>query len=231
MSNVLINLSNELAATVESVGPGLVRVEGRRRMPATGLIWSSEGVIVTAHHVIQQDGGLKVGLPSGETVSAELVGRDPSTDLAVLRAQTGGLTPAPRAAITADSLNVGHLVLALGRPGRTVQATLGIVSALSGEWRTPAGGNMDYYVQTDVVMYPGFSGGALVNAAGEIVGLNTSALLRGVSLAVRSTPSSGWPPPCWPTATSNGAIWASAPSRCACPPNSPNRWGRKPACC
>jgi S1-C subfamily serine protease len=184
MSNVLINLSNELAATVESVGPGLVRVEGRRRMPATGIVWSADGVIVTAHHVVQKENGFKIGLPSGDTVSAELVGRDPSTDLAVLRAEATGLTPAPRAAITADSLNVGHLVLALGRPGRTVQATMGIVSALSDEWRTPAGGKMDYYVQTDVVMYPGFSGGPLVNASGEIVGLNTSALLRGVSLTV-----------------------------------------------
>src|SRR4029453_420552 len=81
-------------------------------------------------------------------------------------------------------LRVGHLVLALGRPGRTVQATLGIVSALGGAWRTPAGGQIDRYLQTDVVMYPGFSGGPLVDAAGQVVGLNTSAMLRGVSLTV-----------------------------------------------
>jgi S1-C subfamily serine protease len=76
------------------------------------------------------------------------------------------------------------LVLALGRPGRTVQATLGIVSALGDQWRTPAGGQVDRYLQTDVTMYPGFSGGPLVDATGQVLGLNTSALLRGVSMAV-----------------------------------------------
>ena len=81
-------------------------------------------------------------------------------------------------------MQVGHLALALGRPGRTVQATLGIVSALGGEWRTPAGGQLDRYLQTDVVMYPGFSGGPLVGADGAVLGLNTSALMRGHSLAV-----------------------------------------------
>jgi S1-C subfamily serine protease len=93
-----------------------------------------------------------------------------------------GLTPAPRSE-SAD-LRVGHLALALGRPGKTVQATLGIVSALGQSWRTPAGGQVDLYLQTDVVMYPGFSGGPLVDARGQVLGLNTSALLRGVSLAV-----------------------------------------------
>jgi S1-C subfamily serine protease len=82
------------------------------------------------------------------------------------------------------SLRVGHLVLALGRPRQTMQATLGIVSALGAGWHTPAGGQMERYLQTDVVMYPGFSGGPLVDAAGRVVGLNTSALLRGVSLTV-----------------------------------------------
>jgi S1-C subfamily serine protease len=81
-------------------------------------------------------------------------------------------------------MQVGHLVLALGRPGQTVQATLGIVSALGENWRTSIGGLIEQYVQTDVVMYPGFSGGPLVNAAGQLLGLNTSALVRGVSLTV-----------------------------------------------
>jgi S1-C subfamily serine protease len=83
-----------------------------------------------------------------------------------------------------DDLHVGHLVLALGRPGRTVQATLGIVSALGESWRTPAGGEVEPYLQTDVVMYPGFSGGPLVDMDGQVRGINTSALLRGVSLVV-----------------------------------------------
>jgi S1-C subfamily serine protease len=182
MTQVLPNLSEALAATVEAAGAGVVRVEARRRLPASGIVWSPDGVIVTAHHVVEWDENISVGLPDGQTVPGTLVGRDPTTDLAVLRAQATGLTPPAWA--EPDDLRVGHLVLALGRPGRTVQATLGIVSALGESWRTPAGGRLDRYLQTDVVMYPGFSGGPLVDAAGGVLGLNTSALLRGISLAV-----------------------------------------------
>jgi S1-C subfamily serine protease len=183
MANVLMNLSEALAQTVEAVGPGIVRVEGRRRMAASGIVWSDDGLVVTANHVLKQDTGVGVGLPDGSRVKGELVGRDPSTDLALIKVAAAGLAPAPRSSTDSD-LQVGHLVLALGRPGRTVQATLGIVSALGDSWRTGAGGQIDRYLQTDVVMYPGFSGGPLVSAQGQIIGLNTSALLRGVSLAL-----------------------------------------------
>jgi S1-C subfamily serine protease len=102
----------------------------------------------------------------------------------VLRAEVSGLVAPAWAEFDGQSVKVGHLALALGRPGKTVQATLGIVSALGESWRTPAGGQMDHYLQTDVVMYPGFSGGPLVSAVGTVLGVTTSALLRGVSLAV-----------------------------------------------
>lgn len=187
MSDVLKNLSDELAATVEAASPGIVRVEARRRLPASGIVWSADGVIVTAHHVVQRDSDIRLGLPDGSTIPATLVGRDPTTDLAVLRAERTDLTPAALALQSLDQLKVGHLVLALGRPGSSVQATLGVVSAMSPNWRTPGGAQLDFYVQTDVVMFPGFSGGPLVNANREIVGLNTSALLRGVSLTVPVT--------------------------------------------
>ena len=183
MTEVLANLSDALAQTVEKAGSNVVRVEGRRRLPASGIVWSADGVVVTAHHVVQREENISLGLPDGKTVSATLVGRDPTTDLAVLRAETTKLAPPTWAEL--DSLQVGHLVLALGRPGQSVQATLGIVSALSGtSWRTPVGGQLDRYLQTDVVMYPGFSGGPLISATGQVIGLNTSALLRGVSLTV-----------------------------------------------
>jgi S1-C subfamily serine protease len=179
--SALQDLSEALAQTVETAGASVVRVEGRRRMAASGIVWAAEGIIITAHHVVEKDSKIGIGLADGQT-TATLVGRDPSTDLAILRADASGLTPAPRAA--GDSVKVGHLALALGRPGRTVQATLGIVSALSDSWRTPMGGTVDRYLQTDVVMYPGFSGGPLVSTAGEIIGLNTSALSRGTSLSI-----------------------------------------------
>jgi S1-C subfamily serine protease len=183
MTEALQNLSDALAQTVTAASPSIVRVEARSRLSATGIVWAADGVIVTAHHTVQKEDNIQVGLPDGQTVSATLVGRDPTTDLAVLRAEAKNLTPLAQPA-DAESMQVGHLVLALGRPGQTVQATLGIISALGESWRTSVGGLIDHYVQTDVVMYPGFSGGPLVNAAGQLLGLNTSALVRGVSLTV-----------------------------------------------
>lgn len=172
-------LSADLATLVTRNAPHIVRVEGRKRLAATGVALGN-GVIATAHHVVRTDGKMTIGLDSGDTASAELLGRDPSTDLAFLKTDAD-LAKMP----VADEVGqVGHLVLALGRPGRSVQATLGIISALGDEWRTGMGGAIDRYVQTDVVMYPGFSGGPLVNAAGEMVGINTSGLVRGVSITV-----------------------------------------------
>jgi len=182
MVEVLSNLSDALAETVATASPGVVRIEGRDRVPASGIVWSADGVIVTAHHVVERDENISVGLPDGQTVPATLAGRDPTTDLAVLRIQNPELMPAAWA--EPDGLRVGHLVLALGRPGEVIRATLGIVSALGEGWRTPVGGRVDRYLQTDVAMYPGFSGGPLIDVTGQVLGVNTSALLRGISLTV-----------------------------------------------
>ncbi|MCC6905340.1 MAG: trypsin-like peptidase domain-containing protein [Anaerolineae bacterium] len=182
MANTLAALSKATADAVEKAGASIVRVEGRRRLPASGIVWAADGVIVTAHHVVTRDDGLRVGLPGGSTVAAAFVGRDPSTDLAVLKADITGLTTASW--VEPGAARVGELVLAAGRPGAHVQATLGVISALNGGWRTPAGGHVDQFVQADIVMYPGFSGGPLINAEGVFVGLMTSGLVRGMSLAI-----------------------------------------------
>ena len=182
MAEILARLSDDLAQIVVTAGPVVVRVEARKRLSASGIVWSQDGIVVTAHHVVEREDDIMVGLPDGRAVPAALVGRDPATDIAVLRAQADGLTPPKWAA--PDGVRVGHLVLALGRPGRGVTATLGIVSALGVAWRSPAGGRLDRYLQSDVMMYPGFSGGPLVDAAGRVLGLNSSALLRGIALAV-----------------------------------------------
>ena len=178
----LASLSNALAGLVESAGGHVVRVEGRNRIPASGVVFNADGVIVTAHHVVERDDNLRVGLPNGETVAAQLVGRDPSTDLAVLRV-AGAQLAAPQWIDAAD-LRVGNLALALGRPGRSVQAVLGLVTALGDGFRTSAGGEVDRYLQSDIVMYPGFSGGPLVAADGRLAGVNSSALARGASLTI-----------------------------------------------
>jgi len=182
MGTVLSDLSAAMAAMVDLAGTSVVRVEGRRGRPASGIVWSPDGEIVTASHVVSREEGLLVGLPGGDKVEAREVGRDPAADLAVLRTSATGLKPP--AWLPIEEARVGHLVLALGRPGRTVQATLGVISALGGEWRTPEGSLIERYLQTDVVMYPGFSGGPLVSADGRVIGLNTSGLARGVSLSL-----------------------------------------------
>ena len=91
MPEVLSNLSDDMAAAVAAVSPSVVRVAARDRLPGSGIVWSSDGNIVTAHHVLERDDNIYVGLPDGRTVSATLVGRDATTDLAVLRAEATSL--------------------------------------------------------------------------------------------------------------------------------------------
>lgn len=184
MTEALQTLSQSMAGLVEQSDPKVVRVDARQRLPGSGVIWSADGLIVTSHHVVEREEQIQIGLADGRTVNATLIGRDPGADLAVLRADASGLAAATW--IDAGDLRVGHLLLALGRPGNRIQATLGIASALGGQWRTPSGGEVDHYLQTDVVMYPGFSGGPLVAADGRFAGVNTSALMRGVSVAIPS---------------------------------------------
>jgi S1-C subfamily serine protease len=185
MSTNLQSFSDELAALTQRTSQQIVRVEGRSRLPASGIVYSADGVIVTAHHVVERNDNLRIGLLNGESVDATLVGRDPGVDLAVLRVQQSGLDAAVWT--EAGDLRVGNLILAVGRPGKNVQTTIGVVSAVGGAWRTGAGSEIDHYLQTDVVMYPGFSGGALLTMDGRIAGVNSSALVRGASVTIPAT--------------------------------------------
>ncbi len=182
MSADLNALSETLASIVERIAPGVVRVEARRRHGATGIVWGTEGHILTTHHAIENEGSITVGLADGRTAPAELVGRDPSTDLALLKVDIAGLTPL--SPVPLEGLKVGHLVLAIGRPGRTARATLGIVSAFGESWRTFAGGRIDRYLETDADLPPGFSGGALVDAQGRFLGLLTAAFSRTAAVVI-----------------------------------------------
>ena len=128
MAEILASFSNDLADVVETGGLGVVRVEARDRLPASGIVWTQPGVVVTAHHVVERDDNIIVGLPGGESVPATLAGRDPTTDLAVLRLDVPAASPANSA--EPDGLRVGHMILALGRPGGSVRATMGIIGAL-----------------------------------------------------------------------------------------------------
>lgn len=179
MSHALQDLSEALIKTVDTIGHSVVRVEARRRLPATGVVWSADGHIVSANHVVQQDENIKVGLPNGEVVMARVVGRDSYTDLVVLKADAVGLV-VPTWAET-DELKIGHLVVAVGRPGATVKASMGIVASI---WQTPVAGKTENYVQAEITMYPGFSGSPLVDANGRIHGINTSGLMRNTNLTL-----------------------------------------------
>ena len=181
MADVLAEFSDALAAAVASAGEAVARVEARDRIPASGIVWSADGVIVTANHVVERDDRITVGVGE-DSVPATLVGRDAATDIAVLRAEASGLKPAVWA--EPDALRVGHVTLALGRPGRRVRATMGIASAIGGAWQSPGGRRFERYLQADVAMLPGFSGGPLIDVSGRAIAMNTSALRRFSSPAV-----------------------------------------------
>jgi len=177
----LTTLSDALAGVVETAGPAVVRVSAGRR-PSTGVVWSSDGVILTTEHAVRRDDDIVVTVGDGRELAATLAGRDPSTDLALLRVQAGGL-PVLGWRET-DGVKVGQVVLALGRPGRTVRARLGILSAVGQEWRVPGGGRVDRYVEPDIEPAFGFSGGPLLDAEGRAIGLNTAGLRRGLVLTI-----------------------------------------------
>lgn len=176
--------SDELAAMVAQVTRSVVRVQARERIAGTGVVWTTEGAIVTADHVVERDENITV-VVDGSTYDAELAGRDPTTDLAVLKIKAANLI----AARVADSkaLKQGNLVFAVGRPwGTEAIVSAGIVSAL-GKFGQIAGWGGQFkegLIHTDVTLYPGFSGGPLADASGRVVGINSSVLGRDLSLAI-----------------------------------------------
>ena len=182
MANELAALSNEIAAAVELAGRNVVAVHARPRFSSSGVFWRP-GAIVTAEHTVRREEEITVTLPDGATVPATLAGTDPGTDLAVLKIDI--TTHAPGRSTTAPA--PGTLALTIGRSEDSgVNATLGIISARSGEWRTWRGGRLDHYIRLDLTLYPGSDGGAVVNTNGETIGIATSALSRIAGLAIPS---------------------------------------------
>src|SRR5882724_5032056 len=173
--NIWAALSDQLAEASATVGQSVVAIQGSRHA-SSGIVFNKETVI-TASHALRRDEDIKVVISQETSVSARVAGRDPSTDLALLRLQQPMTVAAPRWGDT-SKLRVGELVLALARTRRgNIVASSGILSGLiSGGWRTWRGGELDQFIRPDLVLYRGFSGGPLVNAQGEILGLNTSGL-------------------------------------------------------
>jgi len=168
-------LSHELSAAVERVGPTVVAINARRRIPSSGVVWRP-GTIVTANHTLEHE-EITVTLPDSRTAPATLAGRDPSTDLAVLKLEGVDLPVAEASDLGA--VKVGHVVLALARTSEGGErAALATIGVLGGAWRTWRGGQLDRTVRLDRNLHPNFSGGPAVDDQGRVLGIGTSALSR-----------------------------------------------------
>jgi S1-C subfamily serine protease len=181
MPSILETLSDDLAASVDRITPAVVAIHARRRIPSSGVIWRN-GLVVAADHTVQKDDAIDVSLSGGRVVQGQVVGRDPSTDICVLRLD-GEHAPA---SIDVAPFRVGQVVLSIGRPGSESTATLGLVSAVGPAWRTARGGRIDQFVRLDMSVYDGFSGSPVLTAAGRVAGLCTSGLTRGGAIAIPS---------------------------------------------
>ncbi|HTS67104.1 MAG TPA: S1C family serine protease [Candidatus Acidoferrales bacterium] len=181
MSTQLAALSDELAAAVKQAERHVVAVHARPRFSSSGVFWKP-GVIVTAEHTIRREEEITVTLAGGNTVPATLAGADSGTDIAVLKVEAPG---GPGGPPHTDAPAPGTLALAIGRSEDSgVNASLGIISACSGEWRTWRGGQLDRYVRLDLNVFPTSDGGAVINTAGELIGVATTALSRIAGLAI-----------------------------------------------
>lgn len=179
--NVLEELSTAMADAVENAGKWTLKVNARARMPASGIAFAAD-LVLTADHVIEREEDISVHTSEMEQIPAKLAGRDPITDLGLLKLERAVLSPAQ---LAAEPAQIGQLVLAIARPTQSgLEASLGVVSAIGGPVRTSSGGVLERYIRTDSIAYPGFSGGPLVNAGGQIVGVNTSGLGRGAALTI-----------------------------------------------
>jgi S1-C subfamily serine protease len=180
MNNELSTLSAQMADAVDHAARSLVTVNGRERQSATGIVYAADHVL-TADHVLERDDNLTVVTPDGRTLPAQLLGRDSASDLSVLRVVGLNLP----AAVAAATTRLGQLALAVGRPSADgAQASAGIVSQIGGPLKLGRGAQLERFIRTDAIPYPGFSGGALVDATGALYGMLTTGLARGVALII-----------------------------------------------
>ena len=175
----LKDLSKEIEALVEKASQSVVRVDARRGRAGTGIVWDS-GLVLTANHVVEQEEDIEV-VVDDKSAKASLVGRDPATDLALLKVDGLSAPAMPRAEVS--DLKPGQIVLAIGRPG-SLKATFGTISAVSSSWRGWRGSEIEHLIQTNAPLYPGFSGGPLVDAEGRAVGMNSWVFGRGDGRAI-----------------------------------------------
>jgi S1-C subfamily serine protease len=186
-SQVVVSVAEQLTPRVAAVQVSQRRRDGRITAGAgSAVVFTHDGFLLTNAHVVGKAEAGQAAFADGTTVPFRVVGSDPLSDLAVVRAD--GATPAPARLGEASRLRVGQLVVAVGNPlGLAGTVTAGVVSALGRSLPTRAGENtriVDDVIQTDAALNPGNSGGALVTASGEVVGINTAVAGVGVGLAI-----------------------------------------------
>ncbi|GAC1560175.1 MAG: trypsin-like peptidase domain-containing protein [Beijerinckiaceae bacterium] len=185
--------SRTLADVVERIGPSVVRIDMKRDGGAqagagSGVIVSPDGLVLTNAHVVEAGRHAEVTTLEGRHRSAAILGRDPDTDLALLRVHDSATLPAARLG-DSKQLKRGQIAIAIGNPlGFDASVTAGIVSALGRSLRAKSGRLIDDVIQTDAALNPGNSGGPLVSSAGEVIGINTVIIMgaQGICFAVAS---------------------------------------------
>src|SRR5947208_137297 len=180
-TNPLDALSNQMADAVERIGLALVKVNGRPRQPASGVVFAND-LVLTADHVLEREDDLTIQTHDKRTLPAQFVGRDLATDLAVLRVADLGLAAAT---VSEETARVGQLVMAVGRTANDgPMASSGVISIIGGPLRTGRGVTLERYIRTDATPYPGFSGGPLIDIQGAVIGILTTGLVNGIALAI-----------------------------------------------
>ncbi|CAA9444304.1 MAG: hypothetical protein AVDCRST_MAG02-65 [uncultured Rubrobacteraceae bacterium] len=187
------------ARMVEEARKSVVEVRSGRRGSGAGVVWSEGGLVLTNDHVLaggrrrRGGGGARVTLHDGRALDAEVVKRSHGLDLALLRVrgETGGL-PAAAPVGDSDALRVGEFVYAIGHPwGSPGTVTAGVVSGLEASGRGRRWRSATRYVRSDVALAPGNSGGPLLNARGEVVGINAMIFGR-TALSIPSNAAAAW---------------------------------------
>ncbi len=181
---ILQSFSDAMTELADRVGSSVVRVRSRRGF-GSGVVWSEDGYILTCSHVVGRAATVEVGFGEGPRLEARVIGHDPYSDMALLKVEQTGLKPVEVG--DSEAVEVGQLVFALANPfGGNPSTTSGIVTTAKASlgWGP---GSIEDMIVTDAPLNPGYSGGPLVNASGEMIGLNVGyANSRGISIPINA---------------------------------------------